>query len=215
LQEQLTKAFPRARVARVDRDTLSSEGEMAADCDLYVTTWIGTKESLRPPVSLVGVLDADLFIRRPNFRAAESAYQALSEMAEWAGPAASGGQLIVQCSDPGHHAIQALVRADHDYFVERELELRRELDYPPFSELVIATAFGPDARKLIDAAATAARAGGGVVLGPIPLRNPETGEESLQVLVKCKDPRAVTPGQRDILIGAPRGSRLRIDVDPR
>jgi primosomal protein N' (replication factor Y) len=219
LQEQLAKAFPSARVARMDPDVLAAreEGASPQDCDIYVTTWIGTKESLRPAVSLVGVLDADGLIRRPNFRAAESAYHALAEMSEWAGPARNGGRLIVQCSDPAHHSIQSVVRADHDYFVERELELREELAYPPFSELIKVTASGPAADDLMIAAAAAARSSGARVLGPVPVRvyGKDGPVDSRQILLKCDDARPVAGGLRDILVGAPRGTRLSIDVDPR
>jgi primosomal protein N' (replication factor Y) len=221
LQEQLAKMFPRARVARMDPDVLSARDDAAGEsappeeCDIYVTTWVGTKEALRPPVSLVGVLDADVLIRRPNFRAAEAAYHALAEMSEWAGPASAGGRLVIQCTDPGHHAVQAIVRADHDYFVERELALRSELGYPPYSELIKATAVGPAADDLIDRSAAAGRAAGATVLGPITVREPHVEGDARQVLLKCPEARAVAGELRDILVGAPKGSRLRIDVDPR
>jgi primosomal protein N' (replication factor Y) len=67
-------------------------------------------------VGLVGVLDADALIRRPDFRAAELAYQALVEMAEWAGPAHEGGRLLIQTDEVGHHALQAIARNDHSFF---------------------------------------------------------------------------------------------------
>ncbi|HEV3472575.1 MAG TPA: hypothetical protein VG408_05140, partial [Actinomycetota bacterium] len=101
LGDQLAKAFPRAKVVRVDPS--NPQVTAHSDADVYVTTWIGTKPELRPDVSLVGVLDADWLIRRPDFRSSESAYQALVEMAEWAGPASNGGRLVVQSSDPSHH----------------------------------------------------------------------------------------------------------------
>jgi primosomal protein N' (replication factor Y) len=163
----------------------------------------------------VGVLDADVLIRRPNFRAAEAAYHALAEMSEWAGPANAGGRLVIQCTDPAHHAVQAIVRADHDYFVEHELALRMELGYPPYSELIKATAVGPAAEDLIERSAGAARSAGATVLGPITVREPHVEGEARQVLLKCSDARAVAAELRDILVGAPKGSRLRIDVDPR
>lgn len=218
LQDQLSKAFPGARVARMDPDVIADAGDDAPprdECDIYVTTWVGTKEALRPAVSLVGVLDADALIRRPNFRAAESAYHALAEMSEWAGPASEGGRLVIQTSDPAHHSIQAIIRADHDFFVSRELELRGELGYPPYRELIKIAAAGPERASLIARCATAARARGATVLGPIPVREPGGGEESSQLLLKCEDARPVAGELRDILSNAPKGSRLRIDVDPR
>jgi primosomal protein N' (replication factor Y) (superfamily II helicase) len=215
LEEQLAHSFPRARVRRMDPATLEAvEGAPdLSDADIYVTTWIGTKPSFRPDVSTVGVLDADALIRRSDFRSAELAFQAFSEMSSWAGPASEGGRLVIQTSEPAHHAIQAVVRGDYDYFLEREIESRRELGYPPFSDLVKAFAMGPDAAKLMERASAAARDAGGRVLGPTEARS--GNERGLEILVKCSDARAVGEALRVILPEVPRGSRLRVDVDPR
>lgn len=209
LAEQLAAAFPRAAVVRADPETLERGLPERRAVDIYLTTWVGTKPALRPDVSLVGVLDADALIRRPDFRAAEHAYQALAAMAEWAGPAAAGGRLVIQTNEPGHHAVQAVMRADHDHFVRRELEIRAELGYPPFSELVRAGARGAGAKEVIGHAADVARAAGGRVLGPI-----AAGDE-LQVLVKCPDATAVAEALRPLVAGAPAGTILRVDSDPR
>jgi primosomal protein N' (replication factor Y) len=222
LVEQVRKAWPRASVGRADPDALpEGEGETP---DIYVTTWIGTKEALRPDVSLVGVLDADALIRRPEWSASESAYHALAEMAAWAGPASEGGRLVVHCSDPGHHAVQAVVRADHRFFVERELAQRAELSYPPFSELVRAAASGPRAAEVLERVAGVCRAAGAAVLGPVPTppgtrrarrAAPERAGPDLELLAKCEDATAVARQLRVILRDAPAGTRLSIDVDPR
>lgn len=216
LQEQLGKAFPDVAVTRVDPATLEEgEPEQATGGPrLYVTTWIGTKAALRPPVSVVGVLDADALIRRPGFRAAESAYAALQEMAEWAGPAAAGGRLVLQTSEPGHHSIQAIVRADYDYFVERELEQRKELAYPPFSELVKLTASGAGAGPLIEEAAARVSPLATQVLGPIDVPG-SGGASSLELLVKCPDGREVAERLRPLLASGTKHARLSVDVDPR
>jgi primosomal protein N' (replication factor Y) len=215
LAEQLAKSFPRAAVRRVDPDTLASDErpEPMSGPGIYVTTWVGTKPVLRPDASLVGVLDADSLLRRPDWRAAEEGYQALAAMAEWAGPAGSGGRLVLQTGEPGHHAVQAVARGDYAFFLERELEARRELHYPPFSELVKLSARGPEAARLMDEANAVCRAAGARVLGPIEAR--VGGEPELQTLVKCRDALAITPGLRGILATAPAGTRLRVDVDPR
>ena len=216
LAEQLGKSFPRVAVTRVDPDTLAEqEPERMKGPGIYVTTWVGTKPVLRLDVSLVGVLDADSLLRRPDWRAAEEGYQALAAMSEWAGPAAEGGRLVLQTDEPAHHAVQAVVRGDYDFFLERELEARRELGYPPFSELVKLSARGPRAAALMDAANDVCRAAGARVLGPISARVPGSDEPDLQTLVKCRDALAVAPGLRGILASAPAGSRLRVDVDPR
>jgi primosomal protein N' (replication factor Y) len=216
LAEQLAKSFPRAAVARVDTDVLAAEEpDRSAAPDVYVTTWIGTKPVFRPDVTLVGVLDADSLLRRPDWRAAEEGYQALAAMAEWAGPASDGGRLVLQTDEPVHHAIQAVVRGDYDFFLARELEARRELAYPPFSELVKLGARGPLAATLMEEAHEVCRAARARVLGPIAVRAAGAAEEELQTLVKCEDVFAITPGLRGILARAPAGTRLRVDVDPR
>ncbi|MGH2827816.1 MAG: replication restart helicase PriA [Actinomycetota bacterium] len=219
LSEQLSKSFPRATVGRMDPDVIANAVDAPApDVDIFVTTWIGTKPALRPPASLVGVLDADAMLRRPDFRAAESAYQALAAMAEWAGPASAGGRLLIQTAEPEHYAIQAVIRADYDYFLERELEERAELDYPPFSELVKATSYGPRKQGLIERAAGVARATGARVLGPIEVQTVVSDgklTDGLEVLIKADDAEPVAVALRGILASVPAGSRLRVDVDPR
>ncbi|HEV3471834.1 MAG TPA: hypothetical protein VG408_01335, partial [Actinomycetota bacterium] len=175
-------------------------------------TWIGTKPELRPDVSLVGVLDADWLIRRPDFRSSESAYQALVEMAEWAGPASDGGRLVVQSSDPSHHTIQALVRADYDFFLEREAAVRRELSYPPFTGLIKLSARGPDARTTLGDVLGRLSARGVTVLGPVARGAPQPGAE---VLLKCEDTHAVALELRGILGSMTRATSIAVDVDPR
>lgn len=214
LAEQIAAAFPRARVRRMDPDVLDDAGEVPdlADCDIYVTTWIGTKAVLRPEVSLVGVLDADWLIRRPDFRAAERAYQAFAEMSEWAGPSSRGGRLVIQTAEPRHHALQALARADYRFFLTRELELRRELSYPPFSELMKVSSEGSGGRDDLSAVSRICRHAGAAVLGPVPIRG---RAETWQILAKCPDVMVVAAAVREFVRDGRAGARVRIDVDPR
>ena len=76
-----------------------------------------------------------------------------------------------------------------------------------------AQASGPDAEGLIQRAAAAAEEAGGEVLGPSPIGPP--GERVLEIMVKCPDARPVAEALRVILPEVSRGSRLRVDVDPR
>lgn len=212
LAEQLRKSFPRATVHRVDPSR--PDRVPRTPIDIYVTTWMGTKAALRPDVVLVGVLDADWLIRRPDFRSAESAYQALVEMAEWAGPAADGGRLVVQTAEPSHHALQAVVRADYGFFLRRELEQRKELTYPPYVEIVKVSARGPGARDVLAGVAVTIGGLATQVLGPVEVAASD-GETALQLLVKCPDAGPVAEALRVILEATPKGTRMSVDVDPR
>jgi len=212
LEGQLAKSFPRARIHRVDpaHPVVVSE----ADVDIYLTTWMGTKPALRPDVSLVGVLDADWLIRRPDFRSAESAYQAMVEMAEWAGPAADGGRLMIQTAEPNHHSLQAVVRADYDFFLSRELEQRTELMYPPFVEIVKVSIEGPGSAEAAEAVRSAVVPVSVRVLGPVEMTRGDN-VPTLQLLIKCNSAEPVSDALRVILEGAPKGVRIAVDVDPR
>ncbi|MGH2775567.1 MAG: replication restart helicase PriA [Actinomycetota bacterium] len=218
LSEQLRKSFPGARVGRMDPDVIGDIDQHPGDVDIYVTTWIGTKPALRPSVRLVGVLDADSLLRRPDFRAAENTYQAMAAMAAWAGASSEGGRLMVQTAEPEHYTIQAVVRGDYGFWLERELIERRELIYPPFTELIKATGYGPRRQGLIERAAGVARATGARVLGPVEVRTVVGRgelEEGVEILVKADEAEPVALELRGILASAPAGSRLRVDVDPR
>lgn len=218
LAGQVARSFPRSSVARMDADVIAEGPGDLEEADIYVTTWIGTKAALRPKVGLVGIVDADALIRRPHFRAAEAAYQALAAMAEWAGPGGGGGRLVIQTSEASHHSVQAIARADYRFFLERELEARAELAYPPFGELIKLTASGGAAGDLMDQAGRACRAEGGRLLGPVAASRSRSGRPSrasLEALVKCPDAGAVAGALRSILGRVPAGSRLIVDVDPR
>jgi primosomal protein N' (replication factor Y) len=212
LAEQVASAFPKARVTRVDPDVLGRTGPASLEGDIYLTTWIGAKEILRPEVSLVGVLSIDPLIRRPDFRAAERAYRVLAEMSEWAG---AGGRLVVQTGGPSHHAVQAVVRGDHGFFVTREIEQRRELKYPPFSELVKVTVAGAGGTEVIEEIVRIARGTDASVLGPIPVPLSDFGDDVREVLIKSPDAMTIADALRPTAESAPAGIRLRIDVDPR
>lgn len=213
LSEQLAKSFPRARVVRMDPGLVQElERGRRIEADIYVTTWVGTKEAIRPDVALVGVLDADALIRRPDLRSSELAYQALVEMAEWAGSARDGGRLLIQTDEVGHHVPQAIARNDYSFFLDRELRLRQELGYPPFGELIKVQVGGTARDEIVEWVAEAGRAAGAKVLGPI-----EAGleEKRLELLLKCPSADAVIPALHTIVTEVPHGTRLRIDVDPR
>jgi primosomal protein N' (replication factor Y) len=214
LAEQLRKSFPRATVARVD--TIGAADLVAGDrsqADIYLATWIGTKEAIRPDVSLVGVIDADALIRRPDWRSSEDAYQALVEMSEWAGPARDGGRLLIQTDESAHHSLQALARADYSFFLQRELAIREELAYPPFAELIKVTAAPEKGRSAIEEIRNVARGHGARVLGPIEAG--VAGDRRLEILLKCPSVEAIARDLRGILSASTGDARLRIDVDPR
>ena len=86
-------------------------------------------------VTLVGVINADVGLYLPDFRAAERSFQLLTQVAGRAGRSLLGGQVIIQSYRPEHYAIQAARRHDYLDFSRQEISFRRELGYPPFRRL--------------------------------------------------------------------------------
>jgi primosomal protein N' (replication factor Y) len=143
LEERLRKEFPGARVARLDRDTARTKrqyqemlGAFAAGAlDVLVGTQMLAKGHDFHRVTLVGVVSADSSLSLPDFRAAERAFQLLTQVAGRAGRGDLPGRVIIQTFYPEHYAIQDAVKQDYVSFFDRELHFRRVMAYPPFTSL--------------------------------------------------------------------------------
>ena len=143
VERVVAEAFPGARIARMDVDTTSgkwSHHEILGrfgrrEVDILLGTQMIAKGLDFPRVTLVGVVNADVGIHLPDFRASERTFQLLSQVAGRTGRGVLGGEVMVQTSLPDHYAVRAAL--DHDYpaFARRELEERRTPSYPPHSRL--------------------------------------------------------------------------------
>jgi primosomal protein N' (replication factor Y) len=143
LEEKLREKFPRAKVARLDRDAVRTKRayqQVLADfasgkIDILVGTQMVAKGHDFQRVTLVGVVSADSQLSLPDFRAAERTFQLLTQVAGRAGRGALPGEVLVETYYPEHYAIQLAARQDYPAFFERELQFRRLLHYPPFTAL--------------------------------------------------------------------------------
>jgi primosomal protein N' (replication factor Y) (superfamily II helicase) len=143
LEERLRKEFPRARIARLDRDTARTKrqyqetlGAFAEGAlDVLVGTQMLAKGHDFHRVTLVGVVSADGSLNMPDFRAAERTFQLMTQVAGRAGRGELLGRVLIQTFYPDHYAIQDAVKQDYAAFFERELHYRRVMAYPPFTSL--------------------------------------------------------------------------------
>ncbi|HUY29072.1 MAG TPA: primosomal protein N' [Candidatus Binataceae bacterium] len=168
--EQLTSAlealFPDAVIERMDSDTSGRRGARArilaglraGEIEILVGTQMITKGFDFPGVTLAAVVLADVGLNMPDFRSAERTFQVLTQVAGRAGRGERAGRVIIQTRAPHHYSIRAAADQDYARFVRRELELRRELDYPPFARLAMVRIEGEDARRVARVAAVAAAA---------------------------------------------------------
>jgi primosomal protein N' (replication factor Y) len=143
LEQEVGRHFPQARVLRWDSDVTRGKDAhqrilakfRAHDADILIGTQMIAKGLDLPLVTLVGVINADLSLNLPDFRAGEKTFQLISQVLGRAGRGTLGGRVIIQSYCPGHYTVQAAARHDYHYFYAKEIDYRRELRNPPFARL--------------------------------------------------------------------------------
>ncbi len=157
--------FPAATAARLDTDSSRRKGGLkkilssfrAGEIDILVGTQMAAKGHDFPNLTLVGVVDADMGLNLPDFRAAERTFQLLGQVAGRAGRAESPGTVLIQSLNPRHPVLTAVAAHDYEAFFASEIEARRELGFPPFSRLALIRFSGPDEAQVAAGAAEARR----------------------------------------------------------
>jgi primosomal protein N' (replication factor Y) len=143
VEEELHRAFPAARIARLDRDTVTGKRQYETilhdfregNYDILVGTQMIAKGHDIPNVTLVGVVSADVGLGVPDFRAAERTFQLLTQVAGRAGRGSVPGIVLIQTINPDHYAVRIAAAQDYQAFYEKELAFRRMMRYPPFSAM--------------------------------------------------------------------------------
>jgi primosomal protein N' (replication factor Y) len=233
VEETLVRLFPKARIARMDRDTLQKKDDYrriltefrTGRIDILVGTQMIAKGLHFPNVTLVGVLYADLSLHVPDFRAGERTFQLLTQVSGRAGRGDVEGEVFVQSFTPFHPAIQFARRHDYLGFYEAEVEFREQLKYPPFARIALLTLKGRNEDKVRMSAEHLRKeldvAVGGwpglVIAGPAPA--PLVKAESLyryQIMIRCRAMLRMSGvlARLEASTSLPDDVHLVIDVDP-
>jgi primosomal protein N' (replication factor Y) len=160
VEAEVAARFPRARVARLDRDAATSAERLTeilsrfarGEIDVLVGTQMVAKGHDFPGVTLVVVVSADTGLLLPDFRAAERTFQLVTQVAGRAGRGSEAGRVLVQTWHPEVEAVARVVDHDHDGFADRELSWREALAWPPFTRLVAVRVEGEDAQRTAEVA---------------------------------------------------------------
>lgn len=144
VEEEIERIFPGARVARLDRDSVTSQKAYGAiiasferrETDILVGTQMITKGFDFEGVSLVGILNADNLLFNPDFRASERAFQLMTQVAGRAGRRSVTGGVVIQTSEPQHPVIRQVVEGDYEGMARMQLAEREAFCYPPYARLV-------------------------------------------------------------------------------
>jgi primosomal protein N' (replication factor Y) len=143
VERLLGERYASARIARMDVDTTSGKWAHAeildrvgaGEVDILLGTQMIAKGLDFANVTLVGVVDADVGINLPDFRASERCFQLLSQVAGRAGRGPKGGHVLIQTRVPNHHAVRCAVTHDYERFATEEIKGRTNPIYPPFIRL--------------------------------------------------------------------------------
>jgi primosomal protein N' (replication factor Y) len=237
VERLICERFPSARVARMDVDTTSGKWAHAeildrvgaGEVDILLGTQMIAKGLDFPNVTLVGVIDADVGINLPDFRASERCFQLLSQVAGRSGRGAKGGEVLIQTRVPTHHAVKCAVAHDYAAFVAEELAGRVHPSYPPNNRLANIVFSGNTESSVADLAIAgtawlrrllrARESTGLTVVGPAP-----SAVERIKtrwrwhVLLKSEHPHELTRVGRYFLerfaVPARDGLRVTFDRDP-
>jgi primosomal protein N' (replication factor Y) (superfamily II helicase) len=226
LERELGERFPELERIRLDADVVEERGAVAealqrfADTDRAVLlgTQMVAKGHHFKGVALAAVVDADLGLSLPDFRAEERTFQLLTQLAGRSGRDAPG-RVIVQTFQPDARAVAFAARHDVRGFLAGELERRRDLGYPPFRHLVRVVVAGPEPDAPLQALTEiAAGLDGTDVLGPAPLLRLR-GRHRAQLLAKTAEPRRLAARAGRLLAAAAPAMRRAgltavVDVDP-
>ena len=136
--------FPEARVARMDRDTITRKGALLKllkglrnhEIDILIGTQMVAKGHDFPGITLVGIICADLSLSFPDFRAGELTFQILAQVSGRAGRGTRPGRVILQTYNPEHFSITAATEQNFMKFYDQEIAFRKAFNYPPFSRMI-------------------------------------------------------------------------------
>jgi primosomal protein N' (replication factor Y) (superfamily II helicase) len=231
IEGTVRKLFPTAVVARMDADSMSRKDAYRQTLQAFRTgkieILVGTQMIAKgldvPNVTLVGIINADVGLHMPDFRAGERTFQLLTQVAGRAGRGDMAGEVFVQSSTPFSPSIQFARHHNFEGFWEQEIEFRERCEYPPFLHLLMIHVRSEHQRLAEFTAETIHRrlsekTDPGVTLHPVvpaPIERSK-GFYRYQILLRSKAIRRLSGTVRSILqkLTFPEEVHVSVDVDP-
>lgn len=158
LEQEIQKFFPNATTIRMDIDTVTKKNSHEdilnkfknENIDILIGTQMIVKGHHFPNVTLVGVITADSLLGMNDYRASEKTFQILTQVAGRAGRGELDGRVIVQTYNPSEFSIIQAKNQDYKSFYDTEIELRKQLKYPPFCDIIVISFSGIIEQELIE-----------------------------------------------------------------
>ena len=227
----IQKFFPTAKVARMDADSMTRKEAYreilhafrTGKIDILIGTQMIAKGLDFPNVTLVGIINADVGLHMPDFRAGERTFQLLTQVAGRTGRGDMAGEVFVQSSTPFSPSIQFARHHDFEGFWEQEMEFRERCEYPPFFHLFMIHVRSEHQRRAEFTAETLHRRINetldlGVTLHPVvpaPIERSK-GYYRYQILLRTRSIRKLSRSVHATLekLTFPKDVHVSVDVDP-
>ncbi len=156
VEDVIRKFYPKAKIGRMDTDTTSkikSAEKIFKDFkkgryDILIGTSLLTKGWDFSNVGLVGIINSDLGLMSPDFRAAEKIYLTLMQVAGRCGRGKKRGEVVVQTYNPNHYALKLILSKNPNNFYNKELSVRKAAGFPPFQKIISITVAGKNASRV-------------------------------------------------------------------
>ena len=231
VESTVSQIFPSAVVKRMDADSMTRKQAYretllsfrAGKIDILVGTQMIAKGLHFPNVTLVGIINADLALHMPDFRAGERTFQLLTQVAGRAGRGETSGEVFVQTYTPFSPSIQFARHHDFAGYFQQELEFRERCDFPPFKHAVLITIRSAHEARAKFSAETLARRlkealGSEFILGdptPAPLEKLQ-GQFRFHILIRGEAIVRLSRLVRETLdkLPFPEDVAVAVDVDP-
>jgi len=157
IEQEIKRLFPKARVLRMDMDTTRKKGEheriyndfKEGKGDILIGTQMISKGMDFKNVTLVGIIAADTILNLPDFRAPERTFQLITQVSGRAGRGEIPGSVITQTYDPDHYSIVYAARQDYEGFFKKEIDIRKRLNNPPFSDIIYVVLYSENESELV------------------------------------------------------------------
>lgn len=233
VEDEIKKLHPGVALIRMDSDTTTSRQAHShyyrrfrdGKAKILIGTQMIAKGFDFPSVTLVGVVAADTTLNLPDFRAPERTFQLLTQVAGRTARGKLGGKVIIQTYHPGHYAVQAAAKHDYCVFYNEEIENRRQLAYPPFSDLLRFLFSDSDEQKVFEAATWLTGqlqdvVGSAEILGPAPASLYRIKDQyRVQTIIKGRQLSAISPAVKKVVRTyhehkPPYTVRLTVDFNP-
>src|SRR2546428_13587380 len=231
VESTVSHLFPKANVRRMDADSMTRKEAYretlrnfrTGKIDILVGTQMIAKGLHFPNVTLVGIINADLALHLPDFRAGERTFQLLTQLAGRAGRGETSGEVFVQTYTPFSPSIQFARHHDFAGYFQQELEFRERCDFPPFKHAVLITVRSAHEGRAKFSAETLARrlkeaVGTEFILGdptPAPLEKLQ-GQFRFHILIRGTAIMRLGRLVRETLdkLPFPEDVSVAVDVDP-